>query len=85
MASYQILKICIKLTREVGFGFMALYFIVKHLTEPKCVRVCAFVCVGVLGGGGWVKSCSLVIWWPIWFDLLNAAPSTPSPLPPLPN
>lgn len=59
MASYQILKICIKLTREVGFGFMVLYFIVKHFTEPKCVRVCAFVCAlecwglgGGLGGGG---------------------------------
>lgn len=68
---------------------MVLYFIVKHFTEPKCVRVCAFVCAlecwGL--GGGWVggvKSCSLVIWWPIWFDLLNAPPP-PSPLPPLPN
>lgn len=55
MPSYQILQICVKLTGEVDFVFMALYFIVfRHFTEPKCVRVCVSECWGAgrEGGGG---------------------------------
>lgn len=50
MASYQILTIYIKLTKEAGF--MAFYFIVKHFIEPKYVRVLQHGSSGGSGGGG---------------------------------
>lgn len=36
----------------------------------------AVVVMVVVGVGG----CSLMIWWPIWFDLLNPPPLRPSPI-----